>query len=267
MNILLTAIFFYYIISYKLYGVKKVNQRKFNDICDRYNDNLKERDSIGVLNEKTLHAVLKLYMDDDAKNFQEKKIGSFYADLFNGEEICEIQTRDLGKLCKKLEFFLEYYPVTVVHPIAAIKHISWIDPKSGEISKPRKSPLKQGFAHSVRELYRIREHISHPNLHIKLLLLEVHDYKLKNGYGKDRKKRAHRYERFPIGLIDELDLDTPNDYFKIFPRLEGEFCVDEYSKLTGLDKSKARMAINLMIRLGLAELCGKDKRKYVYRFK
>ena len=244
-----------------------MNSQKFDSICDSYNDNLKERDTIGLLNEKTLHAVLKLYMDDGAKNFQEKKIGSFYADLFNGEEICEIQTRDLGKLCKKLEFFLEYYPVTIVHPIAAIKHISWIDPESGEISKPRKSPLKQGFAHSIRELYRIRDFVAHPNLHVKLLLLEVHDYKLKNGYGKDRKKRAHRYERFPIGLIDELDLDTPGDYLKIFPMLEGEFTADTYAKFIGLDLSKARMAINLMIRLGLAEMVGKDGRKYVYKFK
>lgn len=244
-----------------------MNQRKFDEICDRYNDNKKDRDSIGVLNEKTLHAVLKLYMDDDAKKFQEKQIGSYFADLFNGEEICEIQTRELGKLQKKLDFFLESYPVTVVHPIAAIKHISWIDPESGEISKPRKSPLKQGFAHSIRELYKIRDQIAHPNLHIKLLLLEVHDYKLKNGYGKDRKKRAHRYERFPIGLIDELDLDTPLDYFKIFPRLEGEFTIDAYAKFIGLDQSKSRMAINLMIRLGLAEMVGKNGRKYVYKFK
>lgn len=244
-----------------------MNRQKFDSICDSYNDNLKERDSIGLLNEKTLHAILKLYMDDDAKKFQEKKIGSFFADLFNGEEICEIQTRDLGKLNKKLDFFLKSYPVTVVHPIPATKYISWIDPESGEISSPRKSPLKQGFAHSIRELYRIRDHISHPNLHIKLLLIEVHDYKLKNGYGKDRKKRAHRYERFPTKLIDELDIDTPLDYFKIFPRLDGEFTVDTYAKFVGIDTSRARMALNLMIRLGLAELFGKKGRKYVYKFK
>ena len=49
-----------------------MNSQKFDSICDSYNDNLKERDTIGLLNEKTLHAVLKLYMDDGAKNFQEK---------------------------------------------------------------------------------------------------------------------------------------------------------------------------------------------------
>lgn len=244
-----------------------MNSQKFDSICDRYNDNLKERDSIGLLNEKTLHAVLKLYMDDDAKNFQEKKIGSFYVDLFNGEEICEIQTRDLGKLNKKLKFLLKSYPVTVVHPIPAIKHISWIDPESGEISKPRKSPSKKSFADCVRELYKIRDLIGEPNLHIKLLLLEVHDYKLKNGYGKDRKKRAHRHERFPIRLIDELDIDTPNDYFKLFPKLDGKFSVKDYANFIHTDESSARMALNLMIRLGLAGLCGKDGRKYIYKFK
>ena len=244
-----------------------MNQRKFDEICDSYNDTQKVRDSIGLLNEKTLHAVLKLYMDDDAKSFAEKKIGSFYADLFNGEEICEIQTQSLGSLNKKLEFFLPQYPVTIVHPIPASRQLFWIDPDSGEISMPRKSPAKQGFAHAAKELYHIRNHIGSENLHIKLLLIEVHDYKLQNGYGKDRKKRAEKFERFPVRLIDEVDLDSPFDFFKIFPKIEGEFTVDIYAKHLKVDASRARMALNIMIRLELAELCGKSGRKYVYKFK
>ena len=244
-----------------------MNRNKFDRICDSYNDNLKERDSIGVLKEKTLHAVLKLYMEDSAGNFQEQKVGSFVADLFNGEEICEIQTANFGALKKKLAYFLDLYPVTVVHPIPAQKLLCWIDPESGEISPARKSPLKKSFIHAIREIYRIRDFVGHPNLHFKLMLIKVQDYKLQNGYGKDRKKRAERYERIPICLIDELDIDTPEDFFKIIPRLDGEFAIDALAKALRVDASYARMAINLMIKMDLAEICGKSGRKYIYRYK
>ncbi|NLZ80724.1 MAG: hypothetical protein GX913_02820, partial [Clostridiales bacterium] len=65
----------------------------------------RERDGIGTLSEKTLHAVLKHYFEPKIEN-QEVKIGSYYADIYTEEGIIEIQTKQFNKLRNKLKAFL-----------------------------------------------------------------------------------------------------------------------------------------------------------------
>ena len=57
---------------------------------------------IGTLAEKTLHAVLKRYIEPDER-FHEVQVGSFVADVFRDERIFEIQTGSFTPLRPKLE--------------------------------------------------------------------------------------------------------------------------------------------------------------------
>lgn len=139
---------------------------------------------------KTLHAALKAYYEPDAES-HEIKIGRYIADIVGENGIIEIQTRSFDKLRKKLEAFLSVAHVSVVYPVAAVKKLLWIDPQTGEISKPRKSPRK-GVAQDVfRELYKIRPLLSHPNLSIRIALLEIEEYRCRDGWSADGKKARH----------------------------------------------------------------------------
>ena len=96
--------------------------------------------------------------------------------------------------------------------MAAVKKLLWIDPQTGEISKPRKSPRK-GVAQDVfRELYKIRPLLSHPNLSIRIALLEIEEYRCRDGWSADGKKGATRCDRIPSVFIKEIVLNTPSDY-------------------------------------------------------
>ena len=100
------------------------------------------RDGIGTLSEKTVHAVLKYYYEQDQSHHEiilEKSV----ADIFTGSEVIEIQTRALYRLKPKLEKFLPLYPVTVVYPISYDKWVCWINEETGEITQKRKSPKKR----------------------------------------------------------------------------------------------------------------------------
>ncbi len=243
-----------------------MDKKRFAEICDSYNDADKDRNSIGLLSEKTMHAVIKRYLEKGHEQYAEQKIGKYHADLFHDGEIAEIQTRQFGRLRDKLAFFLPDYPVTVVYPIPKERSVSWIDPKTGDISKPRKSP-KRGKATDVfYELYQIREFMTHENFHLKLLLVNVCDYRMLSNSVKNPKKGSVRYERLPIELCDEIDIDRPCDYFQIVPYLEGEFTCKDFASAAKMDVDSARVAINLLMPLGLTELCGKDGKKYLYRF-
>ena len=70
------------------------------------------RQGIGTLSEKTVHAVMKNYYAPDT-DMHEIPIENFVADIYNGQEIIEIQTRAFNKMRRKLDAFLPLYPVTI----------------------------------------------------------------------------------------------------------------------------------------------------------
>ena len=66
----------------------------------------RERQGIGTLSEKTVHAVLKNYYAPDT-DMHEIPIENFVADIFTGTEIIEIQTRSFQVMRRKLDAFLK----------------------------------------------------------------------------------------------------------------------------------------------------------------
>ena len=76
----------------------------------------RQRQGIGTLSEKTVHAILKLYYAPD-EDMHEIPIENYVADIYTGKEIIEIQTRQFNRMREKLTAFLKLYPVTIVYPI------------------------------------------------------------------------------------------------------------------------------------------------------
>ena len=158
------------------------------------------RQGIGTLSEKTVHAVMKNYYAPDT-DMHEIPIENFVADIYTGQEIIEIQTRAFNKMRRKLDAFLPLYPVTIVYPIPHIKWLSWINEETGETSPKRKSPKTGNPYMAFIELYKIRPYLSNPNLHLKLALLDMEEYRLLNGWSRDKKKGSERYDRIPVKSV------------------------------------------------------------------
>ncbi len=188
------------------------------------------KQGIGTEKEKKLHAMLKHYMDPDPSH-QEVAVHGYIADLFDGERITEIQTGSFAPMRPKLSALLGEYPITIVHPIPSEKWISWIDPETGEITKRNKSTVTGTFYHAFRELYQIRPFLHEHNLSIDLLLIDMEEYRMLDGWSKDRKKGSHRLERIPVRLTDELLLKQPEDYRSFLPEsLSEPFTSEEFMK-------------------------------------
>ena len=200
-------------------------------------------------------------MDDDAKSFAEKKIGPYFADLFNGEEICEIQTANFGALRKKLEYFLELYPVTLVYPIPAEKLLCWIDPESGEITA-RKSPRLRGIYDAAIELYKLREFIPHGHLTVCILLLAVDEYR----GAKDKRGRSAKINSSPTSVVASYTLREAQDYSILLPpQLPDEFVASEYYRHIHSRTRYSCYALKLCEHLGLVSKIGKRGRAVLYR--
>ncbi|MBQ2880687.1 MAG: hypothetical protein IJE40_00315, partial [Clostridia bacterium] len=120
-----------------------------------------QKNGIGTYSEGTLHAVLKKYYEPSSDR-HELKVGKFVADIVCEDGIIEIQTRQLFRMKEKIKVFLEVSDVTVVHPIAAVKHVSWRDVATGEVSGRRKSPRKNTVYDAIGELYSLCDYVLNP---------------------------------------------------------------------------------------------------------
>lgn len=237
---------------------------RFQTACDHVLQLQQKGTLIGTLSEKTIHAVLKYYIEPDV-SCHEIRVGSFFADIKNEHGIFEIQTRQFYRLRDKLAFFLNEYPVTIVYPIVYHNYLHWIEPKTGYIHPPRRSPKTGTIYHVLPELYQIKTFLNHPNFHLKLTLMDVSDYRYLDGYGPDRKKRATRCDRIPSSLLVEEDFCTPMDFMKFLPiTLPESFTSQDYHLATKLPTKAASTALNVLHEKQVIIRTGKRGNAFLY---
>lgn len=223
-----------------------------------------ERGSIGTLSEKTLHAVIKRFLEPDAAKHEIPVCGKA-ADVVNAHGIFEVQTRAFHRLRGKLSLFLAEGPVTVVYPIPAQKRLIWLDPVTGEASVPRKSP-KHGSAYDAfSELYQLGGLVTDPSLAVLLLFIDMDEYRLLNGWSSDKKKGSTRFERIPTALCDAVWLRGAADYRRLLPEsLPEPFTSRELAALAGIRLKTAQTALTVLARCGAIRPAGKRGRLKQY---
>lgn len=245
----------------------ETQKRRFQEVKERMLGEERLRSGIGTLSEKTTHMILKNYYEPDVDK-QEIPIGNYVADIFTGQEIIEIQSAGFGKLRDKLEAFLPEYPVTIVHPIPHIKRLIWIDEETGALSAPHKSPKKGNIYDAFLELYRIRDYLGDRHLTVKFLLMEMEEYKILNGYGKDKKIRASKYDRIPLDILEEITIERPEDLMQFIPlELEEPFTKKMFARTARINDRMASLVIKLYQYYGMMEQTGKDGRSYLYEIR
>ena len=235
---------------------------------------------IGTLREKRLHAAVKLYLCLD-ETCHERPVADLWpsedgtpvktrrmvADILNDGHIMEVQTGGFFPLKPKIEWYLTHTPcrVTVVHPIPAVKYLSWINPEDGTVISRHKSPKRGRVRDVAKELYWLSDFIGNPRVSVRLLLLELEEYRMADGWSRDGKRGSNRYERFPTALLGDVTLTTPADYAAYFlptalsaPDAEGNyppFTAAAYAKASGIRGRATYSLIHLLEKLGLVQEC------------
>lgn len=242
-----------------------IDEKRFRTACDIVSGKSAGLQGIGTMQEKSVHAVLKHYYEPDSDH-HEIPINGYVADICRDGEIMEIQSKSFYVMKKKLSEFLKEYEVTVVYPIALTKYLIWIEPETGQVQPPRKSSKKGHLYQLVPELYSIREFLSCPNLHFLVCFIEMEEYKLLDGYGKNKKMRASKTDRFPTKLLGEFRIDCVADLPNLLPQqLPETFTSEDLKTATGCHIDEARMLLTLLYREHLIERCGRQGRYYQYK--
>ena len=236
-------------------------KRAFSRACAIMLTHDHAENGIGTLGEKSLHSTIKRYLSKD-ESTHEIKCGRYVADICAEGAIFEVQTRGFEHLRKKLEFFLPSYKVTVVHPIPAKKWVVKMNRHTGECGEKRKSPKKCGVFSVFPELYKIRQFVKHESFALRLLLLEVTDYRITSGNPKDR---GERFERMPSALLEDITLHTPKDYQALLPQsLPSPFTSKDLAKEAKIPLGEAQHALLVLTDIGAVERIGKQGNAYLY---
>ena len=124
--------------------------------------------TIGLLNEKPLHAALKVWCRVDG-DLVEVPIDGFVIDLVRDDLLIEIQTRGFSAMRRKLDRLLDSHAIRVVYPVPAEKWIVKLDEGGSEMSR-RRSPKRGIPADVCAELVSFPSLLSHPNFTLEVVL-------------------------------------------------------------------------------------------------
>ena len=240
------------------------DKERFSEACRALCGEVPSRKKIGVLSEKTLHSVIKRFIEPN-EALQEVKVGGYFADIKNDDGIFEVQTRSFNKLRAKLTSYLETEKVTVVYPIPAVKRLIWIDAQTGELTTPRKSPKHGSYFDAFPELYKLDKLIANESLRVLLLMIDMDEYRYLNGWSADRKKGSTRHERYPIALADSLLIATKEDYEGLLPSdLCSPFTSKEFASATRIRTRIAQTVLTVLSKRGAVQCIGKRGRHNLY---
>ncbi len=224
-----------------------------------------DREGIGTLGEKRLHAVTKSFLCDNTA-LHEVKLGGgtkFTADVLTNNTIYEVQTSSFRPLQARLDYYFAHtsFDICVVKPIPKVRWLRWMEPDTGEISNRRRVPRAGDVRDFLSEVYYVIPYLTDPRFSVKLLFMEVEDFKWRSGKSRDGKHwGAERYERIPLNLLGTATFRTSDDYKCFLPdtdALPSPFTAPEYAKATGVagratyGTIRALCAMNLIVQTGM----------------
>lgn len=254
------------LISEVINGDCAIRKELFEQKLINYSGHINGSQGFGSQKEKTVHSFLKNFYSSDS-DYEEVMLDGFICDICDSRDIIEIQSKYFYRLKDKLNHLLDAHLIMVVFPVSYRKYIEWLDPDSGEVVSIKKSPQKKDIYDFLPEAYGIRELLLNNNLKFCIFLLETVETKLLDGYGKDKKLKATKFDRRPEKYVREFFINDIKDYYMFVPAELDEFDRKMYAKATGLNLSDASTALTLLTQLGVIEHFETRNRKYIYRIK
>ncbi len=246
-------------------GMDETGGERFETARNKVIGRQPKRTGIGTLQEKTVHAVMKHYYAPD-EAMHEITVGNYVADIYTGEGIMEIQNGNFYKMRGKLDAFLPLCPVTVIYPIPHKKWLIWVDEESGECSAKRKSPRTGSVYLAFAELYRIKNYLTNDKLRFRFPLVDMEEYRLLNGWSRDKKRGSSRYDRIPVALFDEMVIEKREDYLQFLPNsLPEKFTAADLAQAAKIPARTAGLAVHVLCYLEVIGRIGKKGRAYLYQ--
>jgi hypothetical protein len=221
---------------------------------------------IGTLNETTLHTDLK-WLYSESNEQLEKKVGNFIIDIVRDDLLIEIQVNNFSKIRNKIETLIQKNKVKLVHPIIQDKWIVNLDSQLKNIIHRRLSPIHNSYINIFEELIRIPEMISHPNLSIEIVIVEIEEIREKSDKDSWKRKRWNIYDKKLLRVIQSKTFHDPIDFLYFIPKnINVPFTNKKLAELLNKPLRLAQKLSYCLRKMELLKIVGKDGNSLFFAF-
>ena len=217
---------------------------------------------VGTVNEKALHLQLKEWYAEPGDRF-EVPVGRYVVDIVRGDELIEIQTRNVSALRVKLPSLLETHRVRLVLPLTTVKRIVKIG-EGGEILDRRRSPKRGSIFDLFAELVSIPELLTHPRFTVHALLIEEEELRQHQEGRNWRRKGWGTLERRLDAVRGDVVLETAGDLVGELPALPARWTTADLAHAAKISRRLAQQCAYTLKHASIARVVGKDGNAVVY---
>ncbi len=219
--------------------------------------------SIGLLNEKSLHAQLKLWYADPGDRF-EVPVDGYIVDIVRGDLLIEIQTGSFSAIRRKLRSLLEDHALRVVYPIPVETWIVKLPAGAPGKGGRRRSPRRRSVCDVFSELVAFPDLIARPGFSLEVLLTREEEVR-QLARGRGRRPSWHTLERRLLGVADRCIVREPSDLARWLPEeLPEPFGTADLARASGRPRWLAQKMTYCMSRAGTISEVGRAGRAKLY---
>jgi hypothetical protein len=220
--------------------------------------------SIGLLNEKPLHAALKEWYSRPGDRL-EVSVDGFVIDVVQDDVLIEIQTGNFASVRSKLIELTRVHPVRLVYPIAQEKWIIKLaQDGSGQTSR-RKSPRRGKVEDVFWELVSFPELLLSPNFSLEVLLIQEEEVRRYGGKRKWWRRGWVTEERRLLEVVQRRLFETPTDIRALLPMgLKEPFATKDLAGAISSRRKLAQKMAYCLRKMGVIERVGKRGRANLY---
>jgi hypothetical protein len=196
-------------------------------------------DGINTFNENPLHKALKEWCGGPEAEF-EVPLEGYIIDAIVDGVLIEVQTRNFGKMRRKLTKLVESHPVRLVHPVSFEK---WIvrENLDGEQLSRRKSPKRGRLEDVFSELVAFPQLMSERNFSLETVLIQEEELRIVDGKKRRWGRDFKRDERRMLSVVDSKLFMQPRDMANLIPEsLEEPFTTSDIAKACGMRRFLAQ---------------------------
>lgn len=219
--------------------------------------------SIGLLNEKPLHASLKQWYAQPGDRF-EVAVDGFVIDIVRDNLLLEIQTGHFAPIKSKLTTLLRSHPIRLIYPIAQEKWIIKSGEDNGDKTTRRKSPKRGRVEDVFWEMVSVPQLVSSPNFSLEVLIIKAEEVWRYAGKRHWRKRGWVIEERRLLDVVDRHLFEKPADWLAFLPEGMESFTTKDIAEAIGIRRALAQKMAYFLRKANLIQLLGKQGRANLY---
>ncbi len=220
--------------------------------------------SIGLLNEKPLHAALKKWYARPGDRF-EVSVAGFEIDVVQGDLLVEIQTGNFASMKSKLVGLTRTHAVRLVYPIAQEKWIVKLATDGNGPTSRRKSPKRGKVENVFWELVSFPELLLSANFSLEVLLIQEEEVRRYEGKRRWWRRGWVTEERRLLEVVQRRLFETPADIGDLLPLgLREPFETRDLADAIDGRRELAQKMAYCLRKMGVIQQVGKRGRANLY---